>query len=316
MTRVRSDALAYAACNGHPERSTVDISLDQYLRRIKANRAARAQILAWWCISGNGDPAATSAAEFLSSCAHGDGSPESMMSALMHSLEPGASELVARIIATSRAELRLSCPIAGVRQLAGEVVAEAANGEIYRAGTLILAIPLNVLGTLRFSPPPGARKLKAMANGHGGCSFKVWMKARGTSVEAGTLVTGGLDGIRWMFAERETGDGAVMIVGFGLPGSGFDPARRPDVETSLRRFFPGAELIAHDWHDWVGDPCARGTWLATPATAPWIAAAEEWQEDGNVFFASADFAPGTPGWFESAIASGETAAENVLRLLS
>ena len=316
MAKVRSDALAHAACGGRPERSSLHISLNEYLRHSEANRAACAQILAWWCISGNGDPETISAAEFISSCAHGDGSPESMMSALTHSLEPGASELVARMIVSSGAELRLSSPIAGVRQVNGEVTAETANGEIHRAGALILAIPLNVLRALRFSPHPGRRKLEAMAIGHGGCSFKVWIKARGAGCEVGTLVTGGLSGMQWMFAERETGDGAVMIAAFGLPGGGFDPSSRSAVQSSLRRFFPGAALIGHDWHDWVGDSWARGTWLATPAATPWIAEAAEWQKEGNVFFASADFAPGTPGWFESAIASGEMAAENVLGCLS
>jgi hypothetical protein len=316
MARVRADALAHGGGHGtlEPGFSILDTSLNEYLYRIAANRAARAQILAWWCISGNGDPNIVSAAEFISSCAYGDGSPEGMMSALAHSLSPGAGDLVARMITSSRAELRLGCSVEGVRQFPDEVVVDTANGESYHARAGILAVPLNVLTALKFTPPPGPRKLEAMAMGHGGRGFKLWIKARGA--RAGTLVTGGLTGIQWMFVERATDDGAAMIVGFGLLDGEFDPSLRSDVESGLQRFLPGAELLAFDWHNWVDDPFARGTWVATPAKAPWIARTEEWQNEGRVFFASADFAPGTVGWFESAIVSGETAAEKVLGLLS
>ena len=92
----------------------------------------------------------------------------------------------------------------------------------------------------------------------------MWIKARGPSV--GTLATGGPDGIRWLFAERASNDGATLLVGFSLADDGFDPASRADVAGSLHRFFPEAELMAWDWHDWIGDPWARGTWVRFPMT--------------------------------------------------
>lgn len=316
MARIRSDARAQAGGQGSGEGGCriSDMSLSEYLDAIAANRAARAQILAWWCISGNGDPDTVSAAEFIASCAHGDGSPEDMMSALAHSLRPGASELVARMIASSRVKLRVGSPAEGVRRLSDGIVVETADGESYRARAVVLAVPLNVLATLRFAPPPAPRKLEAMTMGHGGCSFKLWIRAKGA--RPGTLVTGGLSGLQWMFAERESVGGAAMIVGFGLLDGRFDPSQRSDVSAGLKRFFPDATLITCDWHDWVADPFARGTWLAAPARATWIGEASEWQGEGGLFFASADFAPGTPGWFESAILSGEAAAGDILRLLS
>ena len=218
------------------------------------------------------------------------------------------------MIASSPAQLRLNSMVEGVRQFPEEVAVDTGTGESYCAKAVILAVPLNVLIALKFVPAPVPRKLEAMAMGHGGRSFKVWIKAKGARV--GTLVTGGLNGIQWMFVERESTDGAAMIAGFGLLDGRFDPSRRSNVEPGLHRFLPGAEFIAHDWHNWVDDPFSRGTWLATPAKAAWIADAREWQNDRRVFFASADFAPGTPGWFESAIISGEAAADNILSLLS
>ena len=67
------------------------VSLDAYLDRIDASPEARNHVIAWWTISGNGDPAVISAAEFLSSCAYGGGRPEGMIDAQQHTLAPGAA---------------------------------------------------------------------------------------------------------------------------------------------------------------------------------------------------------------------------------
>jgi monoamine oxidase len=288
----------------------VQISFAAYLNRINVSRALKSQAMAWWCISGNGDPNLISAAEFIASCAHGDGSPEGMMSSLKHTLVSGAGDLVRRMIDASGATLHLKSEVHSIQQFRSDVSAVCTNGESYRARAAVIAVPLNVLKAIRFAPSLQRRKNDAMASGHGGRSFKIWIKARG--VQMGVLATGGLHGLQWAFAEREAADGNMMIVGFGLLDGKFDPSARADVEQGLGRFFPEATLVAWDWHDWVNDPYSRGTWLALPAAAPWIADHEEWRSEGKVFFASSDFAPETPGWFESAIRSGEAAARGII----
>jgi monoamine oxidase len=269
--------------------------------------------MAWWCISGNGDPGRISAAEFISSCAHGDGSPEGMMAALKHTLVSGAGDLARRMIETSGAALTLEKEVTSIQQFRSDVLAACSDGSSFRARAAVIALPLNVLSSIRFAPSLGARKAQAIGLGHGGRSFKIWIKAQGPQI--GTLVTGGLRGIQWAFVERMAGDGDALIVGFGLMDGTFDPFSPADVERGLKRFFPEARLVAADWHDWVTDRFSRGTWLALPASSAWIAEHPEWQAEGKVFFASADFAPATPGWFESAIESGEAAARAIIRIL-
>ena len=308
--RIIADALAY----GQLAPALSSISMTAYLHRIEASRALRAQASAWWCISGNGDLNSIAAGEFISSCAHGDGSPEGMMHALTHSFVLGAGELVRRMIEASGASLRLGTEVTSIQQFRSEVLVRCTNGQEFRAPVVVVALPLNVLGQIRFAPALGRRKTEAAAMGHGGRSFKIWIKAEGPQM--GTLVTGGLSGMQWAFVEREASDGNAMIVGFGLLDGKFDPSSRAHVEQALKRFFPEARLLASDWHDWVSDPYARGTWLAIPTGAPWIADSGEWQAEDKLFFASADFAPETPGWFESAIRSGEAAAKGVMTLAS
>jgi monoamine oxidase len=309
--RIIADARAYA--QGAPIVSALaDISMTSYLHRINAGRALRAQALAWWCISGNGDPNEIAAGEFISSCAHGDGSPEGMMHALKHSFVLGASELVRRMIESSGAVLRLNREVTSIQQFRKHVLASCANGETYEAKLAVVAVPLNVLSQIRFAPALSRRKAEAAAKRHGGRSFKIWIKAEGA--DPGTLATGGTGGIQWAFVEREAADGHALIVGFGLQDGSYDPSSKEAVAQGLKRFFPKARLLAWDWHDWVADPFSRGTWLALPASAPWIAESREWQAEDKLFFASADFAPETPGWFESAIRSGEAAARGMIAM--
>ncbi|MGQ0484164.1 MAG: flavin monoamine oxidase family protein [Hyphomicrobiales bacterium] len=310
MARIRADAIAYR----YGDASKTKLSLNQYLDLIGAPSEARVHVLAWWTISGNGDPEQIAATEFLSSCAYGDGAPQGMMTALRHTLIPGASILVERMIARSGAELRLNAAVAAIEQRPDGVDAIIAAGERVRARCAAVCVPLNGLRRIAFSPDLTARKQAAISAGHGGKAVKVWIKARG--VREGTLATGGGNGLQWMFAERKAADGAALIVGSGLDDGSIDPESRHDMAAALNRLFPEAELIAWDWHDWLRDPWARGTWVATPVNMPWIADHREWQPEGRVAFATSDFSHDSPGWFEAAIASGEAAAQAIAGLMS
>jgi monoamine oxidase len=126
------------------------------------------------------------------------------------------------------------------------------------------------------------------------------------------LASGGPGGLRWLFSERQGADGSTLMVGFGLADGTLDPSDRVSVAASLARFFPEAHLIAWDWHDWIGDPYANGTWVALPADAPWIGDPDVWGREGQIAFATSDFAEVSAGWFEGAIRSGEAAGQTVL----
>ncbi len=130
----------------------------------------------------------------------------------------------------------------------------------------------------------------------------------------GTLVTGDGEGIEFAFAEREAADGATLIVGFGLSNDQNRPGDASWVKTQFARLFPNARFLSHDWHDWVEDPFARGTWVAAPAGAEAGLDAANWQPETRIAFASSDYARDQAGWFEGAVIAGEDAADAVLRM--
>lgn len=287
------------------------ISFRDYLDRLACPRSTRDLFSAWWTVSGNGDPAKIAAAEFLASCAYDNGLAEGQIQFWADTVVPGMGVLAERMIAASGARLLLSEPVTAVAQDADGVTVTAGSRTL-RARACVLALGINQMQAIRFTPELSAAKHRAIATGHGGRSFKLWIRAEGIPV--GTLVTGDGNGIEFAFAERAGEDGSTFIVGFGL----MQEQNRPDdpawVKAQAAKLFPNARYLSHDWHDWVDDPFARGTWLAVLAGHESDADPATWAAEGRIAFASADYAREQAAWFEGAVISGEDAAAAVLAL--
>ena len=314
IARVAADALL--AKKGHATdeqgRPLTGISFHAYLDRLDPPRATRDLFSAWWTVSGNGDHDRVAASEFLASCAYGDGLAEGMIDVWVETVSPGMALLAERMIAASGVGLRLATPVRGIAQdSAGVTVSTAADS--LRAKAAVVAIGVNQLAGLAFAPPLAPPQAAAVAAGHGGRAFKLWAKLRG--VPLGTLATGGGRGVEFAFVERACDDGAALVVAFGIQREGDHPGERAWVAAELAKFFPNAQLIAHDWHDWLSDPYARGTWVAAPAGAEAGLDWRTWAPQGRLAFAGSDIAREQAGWFEAAIISGEDAAEAVAGLL-
>jgi monoamine oxidase len=314
LARIAADALLLKKGEERDEagRALTNISFDAYLTRIEAPPATRDLCSAWWTVSGNGDPARVPASEFLSSCAYGGGAPDSMIEVWADTLVGGVSLLAERMIAASRANLACGAAVARITHDPKGVTVEAADGRSWRARAALLATGVNLLAAITLDPPLPPAQMAAIATGHIGASVKIWAKVAGVPV--GVLATGGGNGIEWMFSERLAEDGATLVVGFGLARN-FDSAKPGAVAAAVARFFPEATLRAFDWHDWVGDPFARGTWIAPVLGAEQALAPATWRMTGPLAFASSDIAPEGAGWFDAAIISGLQAAAEIGRFL-
>jgi len=316
VARIAADAGRYARglrtdTSGN---DVAGVSFSAYLARMGAGRPARAQAMAWWSLSGGGDPAVVSAAEFLASCACGSGRMDGLIDKLSHTLEPGASVLAERMVTASGAELAVDATVTAVQQDETGIEVHTADGRGWRARYAIVAVPLNTLCTIAFTPCLTHLKAAAAARGHDGRAIKLWLELDGA--EVGTLATGGLSGPNWLFVEREARAGTSLAVAFAVDDGRFDPASRDEVAEATKRLLPDARLIAYDWTDWIGDPFARGTWLGVPADMPGVADARLWCNEGRLLFAGSDVAQEDAGWLEGALASGEVAGGGVLARLS
>lgn len=205
LARVAADALLLK--KGHREdekgRPLTGVTFADYLDRLNAPPATRALFSAWWTVSGSGDHRRVAASEFLASCTYADGLAEGMIEVWADTVVPGMAALAQRMLDASGATLHLSTPVKAIDQDTDGVSVTTANGTTLRARHAVLAMGVNQMQAIRFSPPLPEGKAKIVAARHGGRAFKLWLKVKGVPV--GTLVTGDGTGIEWAFAERERG---------------------------------------------------------------------------------------------------------------
>jgi monoamine oxidase len=304
-------------------RPILGIGLADYMQRLQAPAATLDLISAWWTVSGNGDKALVPASEFLHSCGHVDGTPDGIIEAWTDSLIGGVSALSGRMIAACGAKLFLDTAVAAIEHNGDGVRLATTDGKAIAARAALIATGLNPMAGLRFSPALPPVQSDAVRRGHAGRAVKLWAKVRG--VAPGILATGGGNGIEWMFAERVTRDGATLLVGFGVEGEGDDAwvKSHSDVAKTMgdaatdavARFFPEAELVAADWHDWNRDPFSRGAWVTSRLGAESDLSHETWKRHGRLAFASSDISPEGAGWFDAAAISGAAAAREIMDLL-
>ncbi len=294
----------------HHGRCFSDISFTAYLDLIGAPLATRHLASAWWAVSGNGDKTRVPATEFLHSIGYFDGTPDGMCEVWAHTLVGGVQTLSASIIAASGTACRFGAAATSIRHDDEGVRVALNDGSTIDARAAVVATGLNPMAAISFDPPLSAPKSKGMKAGHLGRAVKVWAKVERLAV--GILATGSGTGIEWMYSERLAADGAAFVVGFGVAAEGWEPRIPDDVELAVRRFFPEGHFLACDWHDWNNDPYSRGTWVASILGQGESHAASAWSREGNLAFASSDFASAEAGWFEAAIISGEAAATEII----
>ena len=169
----------------------------------------------------------------------------------------------------------------------------------------MLALPVNTLPGIGFDPAlPGATAEALGSNA--GRARKLWLRARG--VPHGVLAAGAGEGLHWMYADRVLDDGDVLLIAFGYDDPAFDPGSHADAERALRAFFPDAELIASDHHDWLADPFSLGTWATAEVGRADLLTAARFPPLGRIAFATSDVAQHEPGWIEGALVAGAAAA--------
>ena len=185
------------------------------------------------------------------------GGPTGLLTALRHAPVEGWSTLAGRMAATAGLDVRYGAEVRSVRQDGSGAELGLSDGTSCRGTRVVLALPVNALPAIGFEPSLPVATAEALGT-NAGRAHKLWLRARG--VPSGVLAAGAGEGLDWLYADRTLDDGDVLLLGFGYEHPAFDPAAQADVERALRAFFPDAELVAADRHDWIGDPFSRGTW--------------------------------------------------------
>ena len=234
------------------------------------------------------------------------GNVNAWYSAQSHRLETGMSSLLRAILAEARIDLRLNSPVAAVSDNGGQVRVTTEAGAVFSARTVVVAVPVNLWKTIRFTP--GLPAVQAIAAGQGigvRNSRKLWLHVRGV---AEPVVVNGAEGDTFMtvLSHSMVPDGQIMLALNSLPA--LDVTNRGEIERAVQRVLPEARLIQHRAQDWGADRYSLGGWaLRRPGQLTAQLPAIQLPH-GRLAFATSDIASGWAGFVEGAIESGFRAA--------
>ncbi|TQK30620.1 NAD(P)/FAD-dependent oxidoreductase [Arthrobacter sp. SLBN-53] len=226
-------------------------------------------------------------------------------------LAEGTGALFNAVLAGSDADVVLGVRVTDVEDTGTGVRVRTTAGDI-TVPAVVSALPIGVLAEVRFTPELSEELKTLAAQGVAAQAEKVTafvsncpdpFYAHGIPQEGG-------------FATASTtfhhGDQAI-VVGFTSAVGALDVTDPAAVEKALQHYVPGITVDALAWHDWAGDPFARGTWsyLRPGQTAIRPKAR---QARGRVTFAGSDF--DSRLGVEGALHTGGLAAEEVLGILN
>jgi monoamine oxidase len=235
-----------------------------------------------------------------------------------HRFAAGTIDLLQRMLDDSGAELRLSTPVMAVTQSAGHVEVHTHSGEVLRARGAVIALPLNCLTDVAFTPALSPEKAAGAAIGQSGAAKKLFALIAGLPPKI--LGVGEhdqpIDVFFTDYPADETGLGGDLVVGFSTQERPLDISDRDDMEAAFRRYVPEAAVLKVDGHDWLADPYAKGTWCAAPAGLLSRYASALEATEGRLVFAGSDIAHAFRGWMEGAVATGATAARRLSAILA
>jgi monoamine oxidase len=230
-----------------------------------------------------------------------------------YKIEGGTRRLVEAIAADGGFEIRFGATVEAVEVAGEEVAVRLADGSTLGARAVVVAVPLNVLASIEFTPGLAAGKREAVENGQSSHGIKTWARVRG---ERGFFaIAPSRCGITYLSAEY-TVDNDTLVVGFGPDASTLDPTDQGAVAEIIRRLVPDAEVVEVFGHDWTSDELSRGTWSMPRPQATTRSLRELQRPEGPVFLAGSDLASGWNGFIDGAVESGLTVARAVKHLLA
>jgi len=258
------------------------------------DQASLMEMLRWWALSGHDlQRYSDSVARFR--------------------FRDGTVSLIHAMLEDGRPDVRLGTPVAQVVQDGSQVEVTSEGGERFRARAVVAALPMNVLGKIRFTPALQSAKLAASRERHAGAGVKLYARVRGEFPPLAIFAPES-EPLSSVFTMGGDSHGTEFVA-FGTDPRRIDSHSASAVQAFLRRFLPDVEVtdtVAYDWHL---DPWSLGTWcvLRKGQATKYLAALRE--PHGRVHFAGADWALGWRGFIDGAIESGIRVAQQVVAQL-
>lgn len=225
-------------------------------------------------------------------------------------MKGGTKALITQIAAEAAADLRLSTPVRSVTQIGEKVEVVTDFGEKFLADSVVMAVPWNVLGDIKFSPALPVKKASVIKEGHVGNGVKIHVLVEGEYEILSGYAPGGNAKINFLLWDNVK-DGHTHFIGFGPSRNNLDVNDLADVEAAIRVWLPDAKVVQAYGYEWGIDPYSQGVWMVPRVGQFGRAVGQLQASHGKVHFASADWANSWPGFIDGAIEQGIVAAKRV-----
>ncbi len=214
----------------------------------------------------------------------------------------GTGALLDAIASAAPFDIRLSSPVAAIAARNGHVEVSTRDGRGHAARAAVVAVPLNALGAIEFTPELPEDKRRAIALGQASRGIKVMIRARGEASMQNAIRSGHPFG--YLDTEELFDDGTQLLIGFGPDAENCDVSDLAAVQRDVDTILPGYQALAATAHDWLADEFSRGTWaIHRPGWYEHYHAAMR-RPEGPVLLAGSDLADGWAGFIDGAIESG------------
>ncbi len=217
-------------------------------------------------------------------------------------IDGGTRALLEAIAGAAPVETRLGATVLAVTQHSDRVEVQTRDGSVAPARAAVVAVPLNALGAIEFTPALDEAKQRAIACGQASRGIKIFIRAHGEPLLQNSIRPGHPFG--YLDTESLGDHGSQLMIGFGIDAERCDATDLPAVQDALDAILPGYAVIDATAHDWLADELSRGTWaIHRPGWYEHHHGAMQ-RREGRVVLAGSDIANGWAGFIDGAIESG------------
>jgi monoamine oxidase len=218
----------------------------------------------------------------------------------------GTIALLKAMLADASPELRLNSPVVAIADGGRRAHVTTRAGERFSAPAVVVAVPVNVWKTIKFTPELPKAYVEASTAGIGAPNVtKLWLHLSGPLDRFIAEAPEGYP-ISQLITHSKLDDGQLTI-GFSVDGS-LDLSDRGQVEAAVRRIVPKARLVDFTAQAWWRDKFSLGGWTFKQPLQLTKLLREIQQPQGRITFATSDIASGWSGYMDGAIESGLRAA--------
>ncbi|MBM7060300.1 FAD-dependent oxidoreductase [Pseudomonas sp. UL073] len=278
------------------ERSFVDAYVSG-IAHTTSDRASYADVARWWSLPGWNMTA------FVDAIGR-------------YSFKDGTISLINAMVDDGKPEVRLSTPVTKVEEQGKRVLITTQGGETIKAAAVIVAVPMNVLPRIAFTPALDPKLVEAAKEKHSGSGIKVFIRTKGKLPGDGKRIgVGGSEHPLNILATYAKAEDHTIFVGFGADPDKLDIQDRDAVQAVVSSFYPDLEVEECYGYEWTLDPYAKGTYCSYKPN--WLGKYyDHFQKDrGRVIFGQGDHGEGWRGFIDGAIGAGGQAAMRTHKLL-